>query len=277
MRWWCSQLYEPWSWTPRPYLGVWVVLAVLILVRLRVLRRRRHETGSIGVTTRQRVAFWAALVALWVASDWPIGALGAGYLASVHMGQYMLYTFAAAPFFVLAMPEWWLRRVLARARAYRLVAWSARPLIAIILTNLILVATHAPITVDRLRVSQLGSFLLDVAWLIGGLIMWLPVISALPELRVRSVPLRSVYLFMAAGISSFIPAGFLTFASNPLYRSYEIAPRVGLDPVEDQQLAGAIMKVGALPVIWITIAVIWIRWANAERDRDRVPAAHQQA
>ena len=96
-----------------------------------------------------------------------------------------------------------------------------------------------------------------------------PVIAPLREHRVGSPPLRCAYLFAAAGIASLIPAGFLTFANNPLYRSYEIAPRVGLDPLDDQQLAGAIMKVGALPVIWITMAVIWVRWATADRSTDQ--------
>jgi hypothetical protein len=43
---------------------------------------------------------------------------------------------------------------------------------------------------------------------------------------------------------------------------------VGLDPIEDQQLAGAIMKVGSLPFVWTVIAVWWIRWAAAERNED---------
>ena len=33
---------------------------------------------------------------LWAASDWPIGTLGASYLSSIHMMQFMLYTLAAA-------------------------------------------------------------------------------------------------------------------------------------------------------------------------------------
>ena len=73
---------------------------------------------------------------------------------------------------------------------------------------------------------------------------------------------------MAAGVAALIPAGFLTFSSSPLYSSYEIAPRVGLDALDDQQLAGAIMKVGAMPIIWITIAAIWIKWAASERAAD---------
>ncbi len=276
MRWWCSQTMEPWSWTPQPYVGVWAVVIALASLRWRALRRRRAATGGIDVTTRQRWWFWLALMALWVASDWPVGALGAGYLASVHMSQYLIYTLVAAPLFVLAAPEWWVRQVLARRRLYRVVAWVSRPLYAVIIANGTLLATHTPWTVDTLRGSQVGSFLLDAIWLVTGIAMWLPVISPLQEHRVASVPLRSAYLFGAAGLTAMVPGGFLTFSRTPLYSSYEIAPRVGLSAIDDQQLAGALMKVGAVPVIWLVIAVIWVRWANAERDGDLRPGSPQR-
>jgi putative membrane protein len=259
---------------------VWVIIAGLVTARARGLRRRRRLTGESGVTTRQRVWFWLGLAAVWVASDWPVGTLGAGYLASVHMAQYMIYTFVAAPLLLLSAPDWWVRKVLARLRLYRTVRWLSRPLYAAIIANVILIGTHAPWTVDNLRASQAGSFLLDAVWFFGGLALWLPVISPLPEQRVASPLLRCVYLFGAAGLAPMIPGGFLTFANSPLYRSYEIAPRVGLDVLDDQQLAGAIMKVGAVPIIWTVIAVIWIRWANTERSDDIASirtAAHDAA
>lgn len=265
MRWWCSQLFVPWTWTPRPYLGVWAIMAVVVVMRVRARRRRQSRRDLPKPTRRQSVAFWFAVFGFWLASDWPIGALGAGYLASVHMFQYVLYTFMVAPLLVLAAPEAWTRERLIRWRLGGLVEYAAHPFRAAIFANAVLLATHAPWTVDQLRASQIGSFALDIVWLVGGLVAWYPVLAPIPEHRVKSPPLRSAYLFVAAGISSLIPAGFLTFANNPLYRSYEIAPRVGLDPLDDQQLAGAIMKVGGLPVVWITMAVIWVRWANTER------------
>lgn len=277
MRWWCSQFMEPWSWTPRPYVGVWLVVLTIVGSRAHALRHRRQLTGQPAVSTRQRWWFWLGVLALWAASDWPIGPLGAGYLASVHMMQYMVYTLVAAPLLLLAAPEWWIRRILARSRLYRATAWWSRPLHGAILANVILLGTHAPWTVDTLRASQVGSFLLDVVWFVGGLALWLPVISPMAEHRVPSPPLRCAYLFAAAGLTPMVPGGFLTFSRSPLYRSYEIAPRVGLDALDDQQLAGAIMKVGAVPVIWTVIAVIWIRWANAERSEDIGRRMHPSA
>ncbi|HWL44242.1 MAG TPA: cytochrome c oxidase assembly protein [Ilumatobacter sp.] len=240
-----------------------------IVDRARALRRRRrHAPDELVVTGRQQVWFWLGVAGFWVASDWPVGTLGAGYLASVHMIQYMLYTLVAAPLLVLATPSWRLDEIVARCRLRPLLRYLARPVPAAVLANVILIGTHAPLTVDLLRASQIGSFLLDVVWLVGGWLLWLPVISPSPEYRIGSPLGKMIYLFFGAQFLAMIPGGFLTFANAPLYSTYELAPRVGLSPLDDQQLAGAIMKVGSLPVIWAVIVVLWVRWATAERNAD---------
>lgn len=260
MTWWCAATRVPWSWTPRAYPGVWVFITLLAVGGILAVRR----TG-IRPDRRQVVAWWAGLAALWVASDWPVGTLGAGYLAAAHMLQYFLYTFVAAPLLVLGVPEPLARRALAATRTYRAYRFVARPLVAGLIANVVLLATHAPVTVDTFRSSQLGSFALDVTWLVGGIIMWLPVCGPLHEAR-PSYPVRGIYLFLAAGLVPMIPGGFLTFADFPLYRTYELAPRVAdLRPIADQQVAGVLMKIGNLPLIWPVIAVMMWRWAAADR------------
>ena len=74
-------------------------------------------------------------------------------------------------------------------------------------------------------------------------------------------PLKMVYLFLAAGVVPAIPGGFLTFATFPLYSTYELAPRFhGLAADTDQQIAGLVMKVGGIPVIWGTLLGMMIKW-----------------
>lgn len=79
----------------------------------------------------------------------------------------------------------------------------------------------------------------------------------------RSYPGKIVYLFLAMGVVPAIPAGFMTFASFPLYAIYELAPRVhNIGATTDQQMAGLIMKLGGIPIIWGSIVVIMMRWAE---------------
>jgi cytochrome c oxidase assembly factor CtaG len=271
MTWWCASSSEPWDWTPRAYPGIWLFMLVLLAGYLLAWRRAPQGTDDSTRQSHKRWAFLGGWALLWLSTDWPLGTLGAGYLATAHMAQYVLYTMAAAPLLVLGIPEWMLRRVLSRLRAYRLVRLLAQPLVAGVLFNVVLVATHAPVTVDALRTNQAGSFLLDVAWLASALLLWLPVCGPLDEIK-PSYPARGVYLFLAAGLVPMVPGGFLTFAEAPLYAVYELAPRIGtFDALDDQQTAGAIMKVGNLPLLWPVLAGLFLKWAA--HDRASTPAA----
>ncbi|MEJ7561439.1 MAG: hypothetical protein WKF45_02815, partial [Ilumatobacteraceae bacterium] len=78
-----------WSWDWRPYFGVWVLVA--LFVGFYALSWRRHLRVTARVMQpddwRHVRRYGAAMVALVVASDWPLGALGAAYLLSAHMTQ----------------------------------------------------------------------------------------------------------------------------------------------------------------------------------------------
>lgn len=263
MTWWCVATERPWDWTPRPYLGVWLLCAGLIAAY--VIAWRRHGGRP---TRRQGWQFAGGVAALWVASDWPVGALGGGYLSSVHMLQFMLYTLAAAPLLMLSTPEWMAAAVLGRLRLGKLWAWCTRPVAAALITNAVLLATHNPFSVDLFRSSQAGSFLLDMIWLVGGTIMWAPIINPIRSLRPGSALVKIVYLFCAAALIPMIPGGFIAFSPHPLYVTYELAPRVGIAALADQQFAGVLMKIGNVPVIWAVMGVIWFRWYEAERRSD---------
>ncbi len=259
--WWCTALARPWTWEWIPYPGIWLASIVPVILYARAVRR---HGGPID--TRRAGQFVAGMVVFWLASDWPLGTLGAGYLASAHMTQFLLYTLVAAPLIILGTPEWLARSVLDRVRLTSGVRWLGGALVASgLIYNVILLTTHAPGTVEVLRNSQLGSFAMDVLWMVAGFVLWLPVISPLPEGRASSPFAKMAYLFVATSVVAVIPASFLTFTSTPIYAIYELAPRIGsLTAVEDQQLAGIIMKIATIPIIWSTIAVLWFRWTTRE-------------
>ncbi len=267
MTWWCSATRELWSWTPRAYPGIWLFMAVLIGAYVIATRRHAATTALTRDDKRKWIWFGLGVALLWAATDWPVGTLGAGYLASVHMAQYLLYTLAAAPLLMLGTPEWMVRPVVRRLRLQPALRFLARPLVAGVGFNLVLIATHAPWTVDTFRTSQVGSMALDVIWMLSGFLLGIPLVSPLPELRHPSPAVRCVYLVLASGAIPMLPGGILTFAEFPLYRIYELAPRVGdLSADNDQQLAGILMKIGNIPIVWTVIFVIFVKWATSERD-----------
>jgi putative membrane protein len=82
--------------------------------------------------------------------------------------------------------------------------------------------------------------------------------------------MQMAYLF-AHSILPTVPASFLTFSTVALYPAYGHAAEVyGLTAVADQALAGVIMKIIGGLYLWAWIAVIWFRWAGAERRWDEI-------
>jgi putative membrane protein len=256
MQWWCAALGAPWVWRWRPYPGVWLFIALLGLAYWRLAGR--------GATRGQRLCFGAGLLVLWSALDWPLGALGGGYLASVHMVQFLLIALISPPLLLSGIPVSALERLVGRTVLFRIVGLLTHPLRSILLFGLVLVVTHWPAVVDTLMASQAGSFLLDMAWLGAGICFWWPVIVPVPVRPRFSYPVKVAYLILATVVMT-APYIFLTFAGLPFYATYELAPPVGnLSARTDQRIAGLIMRIGGGAVLWIAAGIFFYRWNRAE-------------
>jgi len=258
MQFWCSATGRPWTWTWQAYPGAWLFVAIL-LIGYAAIRRR-----SAGPSEWWRLPlFLLGVIAAWAAIDWPIGALGSGYLLSVHEVQYVLLGLIAPALLLLGVPAQVTLALPADRGMGRALHFLARPLPAIAAYHLTLLVTHVPFITDALMPSQFGSLAIDLAWLLAGAWFWWGVVAPEGINRVRA-PLRIAYLF-GSTILPTIPAAFITFAQYPLYRLYELAPPIGnIAARPDQQLAGLIMKLGADPVIWLAMSVVFFRWAREE-------------
>jgi cytochrome c oxidase assembly factor CtaG len=264
--WWCSGTPGlVWTWRYTPFLGVWIVVAGLLTG---YVRAHRNAGRALDRVLLRRWVAGVATIAL--VSEWPIGALGAGYLATLGIVRYIGFTFIAAPLLLAAIPTWLLDRWLPRSsRRGMAVAWLTRWPVALLLFNVVLFGTHLPGTIDTLKVTQLGSFAIDAAHLGAALIWWFPAVRREPERGAIREPVRAFYLF-ASSMLMFVPATFLTFSPLPLYGLYELAPPLWLafDPIRDQQLAGVMMNVVGGFALWTVIGIGFIRWAKVEERRD---------
>ena len=263
--WWCVSQEEPWTWSWVPYPGVWIASLVPLFAYIAA-----HRRAGQAFEAKRVWAFVAGIAAFWAASGWPIGPLGAGYLASAHMLQFLLYTLVAAPLLLIGTPGWMGERVFSAMRLTKLSFRKGKSLVAAAAVyNLGLLLTHAPITVEALRGYQLGSFFMDIVWMLMGFLLWLPVLSPVTEMRTEAPLAKVAYLLATTMLVAIIPASYLTFSEVPIYSIYELAPRIGsITAGQDQQVAGLIMKIGTVPIIWGTAAVIWFRWASEEARAD---------
>jgi putative membrane protein len=232
-----------------------------------------HRVTGVRFERRRTTFFLAGVAVMWLASDWPIHDLAEGYLYSFHMVQHLLFTLVAAPLLVLGLPAWLGRRLLGvtadrgpsqPTRRLRMVRWIARPVPGLIQFNLVLVLSHWPAVVNLTVRQHPLHFVAHAVLLTSALLMWLPVVSTVPEVpRARPVT-QMLYLFLQTVVPT-VPASFLTFGAKPLYHVYETFPRLwGVTALSDQQVAGLIMKIGSGFYLWTVIAVIFFRWYESE-------------
>lgn len=257
----------PWQ----PHVDVWLLVAALVATYAILAVRRGPSLvppGTRPVSTLQIVSFSLGACTLLLASDWPIHDVAEGSMYSVHMVQHLLFTLLAAPLLLMGTPGWMMRIALP-GRLLRIVQWWSRFLPALVIFNVMIVVTHWPAVVDLALRSGVFHFAVHAALLLSAFVIWMPILSPLPEVPRLTAPMKMVFLFLQSVVPT-IPATFLTFGSHPLYRRYEQLPKLwGIDALNDQLIAGLIMKIGAGLFIWSIIAVIFFRWAASEELRNR--------
>ncbi|MEI7619502.1 MAG: cytochrome c oxidase assembly protein [Actinomycetota bacterium] len=241
---------DPWAF--QLHLEVWGLVAFLIgawVYSVRVIGPRAVGPGGVVVTNRQKWLFVFTMIMLWGASDWPVHDIGEKYLYSVHMFQHMVLAYLLPPLALLSMPEWLLRLIVGQGRGYTFVKFMSKPAVAGVLFNLTVMVTHIPGVVNTS--TQIGVLHYSIHFLLvmSALLMWMPVLGPFKELHI-SYPARMGYLFLQSIVPT-VPAGWLTFAEGPVYKHYNVPVRVwGLTVANDQQIAGAIMKVGGSFYLW---------------------------
>ena len=139
------------------------------------------------------------------------------------MVQHLTFTMVVAPLLLLGMPAWLLRRILRAPLAVHTVRTLSRFIPALLIFNLVLVFTHWPLIVNAALHSGLVHFSLHALLFVSSLIVWMPIVSPLPEIPRLAPVMQMLYLF-AWSVVPTVPASFLTFGSSPLYKFYETRP-----------------------------------------------------
>jgi putative membrane protein len=241
---------------------VWLLVGFLIgayVYMVRVIGRHAVPFGQPPVSRRQGGYFVAAMLLLWAASDWPIHDLGEQYLYSVHMLQHMMLSYFLPPLALLATPEWLLRTLIGNGRLYRVVRWLCHPITAAVIFNMAVMVTHVPGVVNASIENGPLHYGLHVLVVTTSLLMWMPVVGPFPEFRLGPAA-TTIYLFLQSVVPT-VPAGWLVFAEGVVYKHYGEQPvRVwGISPTDDQQLAGAIMKIGGGLFLWTIVIYVFFK------------------
>jgi putative membrane protein len=254
-----------------------LILGGLLVAAVLYQRGRSSNRAAEG---RRPWCFGAGLAAVAVALLSPVDALG-GVLASGHMVQHLLLTLVAAPLLALSAPGGTLlrgspdavRRAVPRwRRRQRLTAWVRalrQPVPAWLLHVGTLWAWHAGVLYDAalqnpsIHAAEHGTFL------VTGVLFWRTVVGV----RAARVPAGlGVLLLFGMSMSTALLSLLLVFAEAPWYSGYATTTQVwGLEPLADQQLAGAIMWVPAGMVHVVAALVLLVAWIRSTEDGGTPP------
>lgn len=259
-----------WTWDPA-VVGALCAAVTAYGVGVKERRRRRRDTRSRhGVET---VSFAAGLVTLVVALLSPVDRI-ADDLFWVHMTQHLLVGLVAPLLIVCGRPVTVMSGALSRPtqrELHRLVsryrraihfrrsstAWS---LVAVSGHVLAFWVWHAPPFYDAAIDNDLLHALEHVTLFATGALFWWVIVAV--RWRERSGA-AVLYLFVA-GFATGALAALLTLAPHPLYDVHATTTAAWhLSPLEDQQLAGAVMWVPGGAVYVAAAVVLFVRWLDA--------------
>jgi len=242
----------------------------LYLRALHILRGR-----GVSVPTWQ-IVLWHMGIALWAIGFFsPIHTLGDDLL-SAHMAQHLLIADLAAPLLLAGIRNpvlmFYLPRpalvTLARSgwprRAFR---WLRQPLVAIPIYTLFLYGWHFSIFFEAAVRNPLVHALQHMSFIGIGILVWWSALNP-KRRRVHGDLWKIPYLLGARMIGMMLGMSFVLIRV-PIYTGvYGSGERkFGLSPIQDQQIAGALMVTVDLCIMVFALCYFFYK-ASQEADRD---------
>jgi putative membrane protein len=231
---------------------------------------RRVLFGEVHFPATRACYFAAGLVVFYITVGSPLDALGEGFLFSAHMVQHNLLMYVVPPLLILGLPSWMVDTALNRwPVAHKALWWLTRPLLAGATFTLIFTLWHLPVLYEAaLRSKPLHAFE-HLSMLLPSMLLWwgFCTTSARVPRYQPGTRLLSLFALMVAQLPLF---AVLTFASDPLYPTYQWAPRLSvLSPHEDQVLGGLIMKIAGMLVSLVLMGHTFLTWQQESERAER--------
>ncbi len=248
----------------------------------------RDVTGRGIYPTWRAVCFAGGMAAIGLAVLSPI-AVYSERLFFVHMIQHLLLLLIAPPLLWLGKPMvpmlWGLP---AKARSAvsphigpgsigaRIGHVITTPAVAVVVYVGSVAIWHIPTFYDAAQGRTFVHDLEHVAFFIPALLYWWPVVHPSGGRRRLSIGRSIPYLFPPF-IEGFIIGAVITFADQPIYKTYEeLGPTWGISTLDDQQLGGLIMWVPGgmlflIPLIGLLSVLLNSSDDNPSTPRRRTP------
>jgi len=185
-------------------------------------------------------------------------------LLSMHMLQHVFLTTIGPPLVLLGLPPGILSGVLANRR----ILAGARLLFHPVVTATVFIVNmwvwHVPFVYELALEDIWVHVAMHIAFMATGIMFWWPVIQPAPELPRVGDGARLLYLF-ATGMPMGLLAVMFFASGGVIYDYYERPdPLWGINPMDDQQVAGLIMGALGESASFVAITLLFFRFLDRE-------------
>ena len=245
-----------------PHFDVWALIISLIIFF-------EYSTDNNYLKKDKRKYWYSGLFILWLFTDWPIHDIGEQYLFWVHSLEHLVLALVTPPLLLMGLHNAQ-KKALSIKPLLKLLKITSHPLIAFILFNTVMVGMHWSVVVNLMVTNKLFHFFIHSVMLLVSLNMWIPVIGLTKDIKQLSAPGKIAYLFLQSLLPT-IPASFLAFGTEPLYSAYlEVENIFNVSVINDQTMAGLVLKLGGGLILWVFILITWMSWYKTEKTFDDV-------
>jgi cytochrome c oxidase assembly factor CtaG len=261
-----------WLFTPSIVIGL-ISLVVLYVYFISLDRRDGHWGQDIR--GRHVAFFFAGILVLYLALQSPLDDISDTTLFSAHMTQHILLGLIGPVLLASSIPTRWLRTLLRIPIVGQLLSFFTKPIVALLLFNIDLWVWHLPAFYEGALRDTNVHVLQHLLIIATGTLFWLTILHDITPARSLSYLTKIALLFFSM-VSSGILGAIFCFAGNTIYTFYGNAPlSFGLTPLDDQQLAGAIMWVPGGGIFFVALLLTFAAWLKNE-DRKGAKFDQQQ-
>ena len=245
------------SWTFEP--GAILLIGVLAALYVPRWRRVRRGDGARAAPAIRLASFTAGLLLIVVALLSPVDRLSEQIFV-MHMAQHVLLLDLAPIALVCGLTKVILRPATRRLqRLERAAGPLAHPAFAVFLYVALMWLWHVPALYDAALEQPFVHVLEHVCFLGAGLLYWWHLLSPL-RTRLRMGGMAPVVYMASTKVLVGLLGIALTFAPDSVYAFYERQPPIwGLNPSEDQALAGGLMALEQSVVMGVALVWLFVR------------------
>jgi putative membrane protein len=279
-----SDLWSPW------FMVFMIVLTVGYFLAVGPFRSKFKENTK--ATIPQKILFVSGMVLLYLAHGGPVNFLS-HLMFSFHMLMMALSYIIAPPLIMLGIPTG-LWKTLLNFKVLRKMKFLMHPIFTAVLFNALFSLYHVPAVHDYVMLHFMVHRIYYVVLLITSMMMWWPILTPIPDVGKMQDVRKMAYIFVNSILIT--PAcALIIFASTPMYATYNDAslwaeamgycfsgdPSILLqqfdgptffgilDPAQDQQVGGIMMKLIQEAVNGSVLAYTFFHWVRREgRDDD---------